>query len=124
MPYANKADQAASARRHYLANKEKMIRRAALIRNRRRADLKEMIDEVKRIPCLDCGISYDDESFLMEFDHVRGIKLAGIADLVSQTASLDLILKEIEKCEVVCCLCHRRRTHSRLTLQRQALEAR
>lgn len=57
--------------------------------------------------CTDCG---EDDPIVLEFDHVRGKKSAGIAVLIRKGASMARLTAEIAKCEVVCANCHRRRT--------------
>lgn len=59
--------------------------------------------------CLDCGESY--APYCMEFDHVRGIKTRALGNMTN--ASRRAVLEEIAKCDLVCCACHRVRTHSR-----------
>jgi hypothetical protein len=49
----------------------------------------------------------------MDFDHVRGEKVANVSVLVAGGASRRRVLAEIAKCEVVCANCHRERTHGR-----------
>ena len=61
-------------------------------------------------PCLDCG---ESDPVVLEFDHVRGEKFRNISWLVLHRSSIDLIEQEIEKCDVVCANCHRRRTAER-----------
>jgi len=61
-------------------------------------------------PCLDCGQSYP--YYIMEFDHVYGVKRRNISDLTT-IASIRL---EIPKCELVCANCHRERTFKRRNL--------
>ena len=63
----------------------------------------------KDCPCTDCGVRYPP--WVMDFDHVRGEKKYNVALMFRQ--SLETILTEIEKCEVVCSNCHRERTHKR-----------
>lgn len=58
---------------------------------------------LKESPCVDCG--YEDVRVL-QFDHVRGTKVAGVAELLNRGAKWETILTEIEKCEVRCCNCH------------------
>lgn len=48
----------------------------------------------------------------MDFDHVRGEKLANVSDLVG--APTEDLLAEVAKCELVCATCHRVRTSDRL----------
>ena len=58
-------------------------------------------------PCVDCG---EDDWVVLEFDHVRGKKKKAVTLIASSSYSLDTLKKEIAKCEVRCCNCHRRRT--------------
>lgn len=68
-----------------------------------------IIEYLTQHPCVDC-----DERNLMklEFDHL-GDKETAIAKLLQQSAALSRIIKEINKCEVVCANCHRVRTYTR-----------
>lgn len=59
-------------------------------------------------PCLDCGTVFP--YYVMDFDHVRGVKRANISTMVSRGRSLVTIGREIAKCDLVCANCHRRRT--------------
>ena len=60
--------------------------------------------------CADCG---EEDMVVFEFDHVRGDKVESVARMISQGAGVGKIQREIEKCEVVCANCHRRRTARR-----------
>lgn len=60
--------------------------------------------------CKDCGMS---NPICFEFDHVRGTKKARLSEMVSHGAAWATILKEIDKCEIVCANCHRIRTATR-----------
>lgn len=60
--------------------------------------------------CIDCK-STDVDS--LEFDHVRGQKTYNVSTLVGSNYSIQRILDEINKCDVVCCKCHRKRTATR-----------
>jgi hypothetical protein len=59
-------------------------------------------------PCADCGNYYP--YYMMDFDHLRD-KKKGLAAM--SLYGWGTILKEIEKCEVVCANCHRIRTFKR-----------
>jgi len=59
-------------------------------------------------PCVDCG---ETDPVVLEFDHLRD-KAFAIGPALSQK-NWNSILEEIEKCEVVCANCHRRRTARR-----------
>jgi hypothetical protein len=59
-------------------------------------------------PCMDCG---ENDPVVLEFDHLHD-KVANVSEMLSR--SWAAILAEIEKCDVVCANCHRRRTAERL----------
>lgn len=69
--------------------------------------------------CLDCG--YNEYAIALQFDHVRGEKVGNISDLL--TSTWDILLEEINKCEVVCANCHHVRTMTErgMTLQKRSL---
>jgi hypothetical protein len=68
-----------------------------------------IIREAKSKPCSDCYITYP--YYVMDFDHVRGIKKNDVAKMCS--SSIEALKTEIAKCEVVCANCHRIRTQER-----------
>lgn len=57
--------------------------------------------------CVDCG---EPDPMVLEFDHINGTKLGNISDMISGAFSWRRILEEIEKCDVRCANCHRRKT--------------
>ena len=59
---------------------------------------------LQKHPCTDCG---NNNLVVLDFDHVRGEKVANISKMVSIGSSLVSLLREIEKCEVRCANCHR-----------------
>lgn len=67
------------------------------------------IREVKSNPCVDCGGTFIAD--VMEFDHVRGEKMYSVSKM--HTLPWGKVCVEIDKCELVCCNCHRIRTQSR-----------
>ena len=71
-------------------------------------------DEAKNIPCKDCGVKYPP--YVMDFDHVQGMKVADISDMIQKHIPIPTLVDEISKCEVVCANCHRERTHYRQEL--------
>lgn len=92
---------------HYVANKEK---RSKQIRDRKQIN-RDIIDAAKNKPCADCGIQYP--SYVMDLDHRPGeIKLTRVAVMLGHT--IETLVAEIAKCDVVCANCHRERTHTRL----------
>jgi hypothetical protein len=80
------------------AKRERIARNARLIR-----------DYLTEHPCVDCG---EDDPVVLEFDHVRGVKHGNVSSMV-RSRSWNDILTGLEKCEVRCANCHRRRTARR-----------
>ena len=59
-------------------------------------------------PCLDCG---ESDPIVLEFDHREGTdKVRAVAQLVTENCGWEKILVEINKCDVRCANCHRRKT--------------
>jgi hypothetical protein len=78
-------------------------------RERRRAANKAFIIDYLRVhPCVDCG---ETDIVVLEFDHLRD-KRANVSYLI-QGGEMQRLCEEIEKCDVVCANCHRRRTARR-----------
>lgn len=65
-------------------------------------------------PCVDCG---ETDPVVLEFDHL-GNKSFNVA-YGMRARSWEAVLAEIEKCEVVCANCHKRRTAARLKNSRR-----
>lgn len=93
-------------RSHYQSNKRKYLDRNARTNARHRA----IIRSAKLRPCADCGIQYP--YYVMDFDHREGATKSFILSDVPRATSKSL-MREIEKCDVVCANCHRERTHQR-----------
>jgi len=60
-------------------------------------------DYLQNHPCTDCG---ESDPIVLQFDHVRGVKLKDISILVTGGYSLEVLTDEIAKCEVRCANCH------------------
>lgn len=94
---------------HYRANKEAHYRRNELTDRRIYSYILSLKNET---PCNDCGVIYINEPWLMEFDHIEDEKIDSIA-VLRMKGSLIKVKKEIDKCQLVCLICHRRRTAAR-----------
>ena len=106
--YKCRCDPCTSAWADYLRGRAE----TAKYRKSHRNKLKLAVDKLKSIPCVDCNTIFPPEC--MDFDHINGDKEFGISEAVGCMYSWKRILKEIEKCEIVCSNCHRIRTHQRL----------
>jgi L-lysine 2,3-aminomutase len=82
--------------------------KAARVR-RREIARRYIVDYLRATGCSDCGIG---DVAVLEFDHTTE-KRAAVANLVRHGYDTARIAEEIERCEVVCVNCHRRRTASR-----------
>jgi hypothetical protein len=94
-------------RRHYLDNTEKYKSKAGNQTRRLRAI---KTNYLTTHPCVDCGESDPD---VLDFDHVRGVKVCEIGAMVSKGVGLAVFLAEIDKCDIRCANCHRRITRKR-----------
>jgi hypothetical protein len=110
---------AAYGREYYRKNrdaqKSRLLRNVAATQteNRRR-----IIEYLSTHPCVDCG---ERDIVVLEFDHL-GHKVAGVSAYASSGRTWSRIKTEIEKCEVRCANCHRRKTRATLFPPRKAIE--
>jgi hypothetical protein len=94
---------------HYLANKAQYVANAAESKRRLRlARTQWLLEYFESHPCIDCG---ETDPVVLEFDHLRD-KAFDVGQALPYR-NWSSILAEIEKCEVVCANCHRRRTARR-----------
>jgi hypothetical protein len=93
-------------REHYLAHRQRYVDQAR--KNKQRLALERtayLVDYFFEHPCHDCG---ETDPMVLEFDHQRDKCFDIGAGLPYRNWAS--VLAEIEKCEVVCANCHRRRT--------------
>ncbi len=100
----NKAD--------YQKNRSKVIARSTKRKNETKAENYAKVDAyLLEHPCVDCG---ETDLIVLEFDHKPGTKKKSeISKLICAGYNWDVILKEINKCDVRCANDHRRRTAER-----------
>ena len=98
---------------YYQENHERQLRLSVNRNRARRKDQREFVSVLKNLPCSDCGRKYPP--YVMDFDHRDGNhKHGNIGSLVSQAYfTKEKLLKEIQKCDLVCANCHRTRTYKR-----------
>ena len=98
----------AAGKAWYERNKALTIQRT---KHRRKEKDKYVLEyKLSNSICNDCKISWAPHQ--LDFDHVRGIKKAGINQIV-RNGTMKQLLEEIQKCEIVCSNCHRHRTYMR-----------
>lgn len=100
---------------------QKLVRRAWYERNRDHAiaysvessrrirdrNCRFIFEYLRESSCEDCG---EDDFIVLEFDHRFGDKVDSVTKMALNGVSLKRLEAEIEKCEVRCANCHRRRT--------------
>ncbi|MCA1836724.1 MAG: hypothetical protein LC721_10535 [Actinobacteria bacterium] len=106
-------------RKHYLANKRRYVEHAAKAKKGQRIKrTRRLLEFFATHPCVDCG---EADPVVLEFDHLRDKSFEVTQGL--EWRSWQRILNEIEKCDVVCANCHRRRTAKRRRALRVTLLA-
>lgn len=74
----------------------------------------QIIRERKAVPCADCCERY--AYYMMDFDHRDREDKACVVSRLASRGSMQAVLDEIAKCDVICSNCHRERTHRRRKL--------
>lgn len=92
----------------YLRNKAYYNKKSRISTATRKLALFEYIcDYFSTHPCVDCG---ENHPVKLQFDHVSGIKVANVSQMISGLRPLSVIINEIAKCEVRCANCHMMKT--------------
>lgn len=96
-------------KKYYSENREKGIANSAY--HAKKANIRNMQyiwDYLLDHPCVDCG---EENPVVLEFDHRDGVeKLGNIGAIQHLGWGINKLKEEIEKCDVRCCNCHRKRT--------------
>ncbi len=104
------ACQRSYTRDWYGRNRRRQIASSHKNNVKRRREAAAMVREyLDQHHCVDCG---ETNPLVLEFDHLRD-KDREISELVRMGAPWGRIKAEIDKCEVCCANCHRRRTATR-----------
>ena len=94
-------------KQHYQANKASYIAKARLrTKSVRQAAREYVLEYLRSHPCADCG---ESDPVVLEFDHQHS-KKTDVGNLIRAAVALEVLKAEIEKCQVVCANCHKRRT--------------
>lgn len=104
MPYLDKEKQKQYQKELYKKHKLKWTaaKQASRLRNR-----DHVFAILEKSCCVDCG---EKDPIVLDFDHRDPqTKYKSVCDCV-RDCSLETLKREIEKCDIVCANCHRRRT--------------
>lgn len=99
---------AAYRRQHYLDNRDAYIaREVARIKRFREANRVLLYEYLSTHACVDCG---EADVLVLEFDHRDPSTKRGDIGLIAARKPWKFVIAEIEKCDVRCANCHRKRT--------------
>lgn len=62
---------------------------------------------LKEHPCVECG---EDDPIVLEFDHINAETKTATVSKLMLGGSIDELISEIAKCQVLCSNCHKRKT--------------
>lgn len=99
---------AAASRRHYAKNKDAYISRNRQNKKRyRKQNRRLMLELLDGKSCVDCG---ESDPTVLEFDHRDGTQKESEIGRLVGSGRWSKVAAEIEKCDIRCGNCHRRRT--------------
>ena len=101
MPYKDVAIQR-KYQREWLQNN----RKPQVVNNRKRRHYNIIQDLKYRLGCEVCS---EDEPICLEFHHSGNDKISEVATMIWNGNAMRAILEEIEKCDLLCANCHRKR---------------
>lgn len=86
-------------------------------RKKREEDRRKLIDKIKLSKgCLHCG--YKKDAVALDFDHLNPSEKEFNISHLFATASIEKLMKEINKCQILCANCHRIKTKQDLMSQK------
>lgn len=75
---------------------------------RGRMGIRQLVEYLREHPCIDCG---EQDPVVLDFDHVdRSDKRKAVSFLTRSGYPWATVMAEVDKCQVRCANCHRRRT--------------
>lgn len=97
----------AAIREHYKRNREYYLAKTKKRNKFLRKQITDfLVHYLKKHPCVDCG---EGNIIVLEFDHIEK-KSNDISRMLKNRLSLKTIQFEVEKCQVRCANCYRKRT--------------
>lgn len=103
---------------HYEKNKSQYLKRIGKSNKIRKQEIFEkFLSYISDKFCKICG---ENDIRVLEFDHrVSDEKRDSVYTLVSKGCSWKTIMKEIDKCDILCANCHRKKTNIQFNTYRQ-----
>lgn len=91
----------------YQDNKKLQCQKVTNYKKKNKEENRNFVFEyLQNNPCRMCG---ESDILVLEFDHL-GNKKNNISEMISGGHSLEALKKEVDKCQVLCANCHRRKT--------------
>lgn len=88
-------------KKHYELNKDKYINKAKIYK----IEFSKWFEDLKKeLKCAKCG---ENRFWVLDFHHKDPLLKEDNVSLLAQNQNKKAVLKEIEKCEVLCSNCHR-----------------
>ena len=85
--------------------RESKLKRLSMVRQELR---KKVYEYLSKNPCVDCG---EADIVVLDFDHTNPkTKVGTVMSIVGNSTRWEPVLEEINKCQVRCSNCHRRKT--------------
>lgn len=92
-----------AVRYHYQENRPYYLAKARRRNRQQRNEIREMLNRLKDVPCARCGGTFPPCA--MDFHHLSSDKLFELGRAHSR--SVEQLLEEVAKCEILCSNCHR-----------------
>jgi hypothetical protein len=93
---------------HYKQNAARYRQNAKRRREQYYVEIYTFLKDYTKDGCVQCG---EKDFVCMEFDHIDpSTKDATIGEMIQNQVRRTTLLKELEKCQILCCNCHRKRT--------------
>lgn len=93
-------------KKHYQNNLDKIKNRSKKRNEKLRLELRKILLSFLKKGCVICG---EKDLAVLDFDHLYDKKYS-VAKIASNCFSIKKVLNEIEKCQILCANCHRRKT--------------
>jgi hypothetical protein len=105
--------QSLYGKKHYAANSKKYMARAKNWNREYQRKKKMVLWILKSGACVDCNRKFSP--WCMDYDHLGNEeKTMNVGTLVALRIGIKRMFDEIEKCELTCARCHRKRTYKRM----------
>jgi len=107
-PWCRPCTRTHNMNRYYANHSYYAKHHTLLTKNKRQEKMLKVLHYLQSHPCVDCG---EPDPIVLEFDHRDNTeKIRAVAQLITENCGWEKISTEIEKCDVRCANCHRRRT--------------